>query len=372
MLRRTPDVEGPGLTASDSADALLLDEAAPWLADAADGGLAVIDDGYGALTLGAAAAGARGIRSHTDTITSERAVASNAGRVGLDDAFAAAPLGPETFAGARLVLLRLPRALDRLDEVAELAARHADPEAVIVAGGRLKHMTLGMNDVLRRHFDRLDVSLARGKSRVLIARSPKPDARAVAPTWPKHARVDEVGLTLVAHGGVFAGASLDLGTRELLRVLDGAFAGADAPTRLIDLACGNGVIGAWAAARRPALEVVASDRSAAAAASATLTAAANGLDDRVGAVQSDGLEHLPDSSERLVVLNPPFHAGAAITEGIAESLFADAARVLAPGGELWTVWNSHLRYRGRLERIVGPTRQIARTPKFTITASTRR
>ena len=50
-------------------------------------------------------------------------------------------------------------------------------------------------------------------------------------------------------------------------------------------------------------------------------------------------------------------------------MFEAAARVLRPGGELWTVWNSHLAYKPTLERIVGPTRQIARTPKFTVTAS---
>jgi 16S rRNA (guanine1207-N2)-methyltransferase len=52
-------------------------------------------------------------------------------------------------------------------------------------------------------------------------------------------------------------------------------------------------------------------------------------------------------------------------------MFDDAGRVLAPGGELWTVWNSHLGYRAALERAVGPTRQIARNAKFTVTASRR-
>jgi 16S rRNA (guanine1207-N2)-methyltransferase len=46
--------------------------------------------------------------------------------------------------------------------------------------------------------------------------------------------------------------------------------------------------------------------------------------------------------------------------------------VLRPGGELWAVWNSALRYRPALERTIGPTRQIARNAKFTVTASTRR
>jgi len=47
-------------------------------------------------------------------------------------------------------------------------------------------------------------------------------------------------------------------------------------------------------------------------------------------------------------------------------------RVLRPGGELWTVWNSSLGYRPALQRLVGPTRQVARNAKFTVTVSTRR
>jgi 16S rRNA (guanine1207-N2)-methyltransferase len=58
--------------------------------------------------------------------------------------------------------------------------------------------------------------------------------------------------------------------------------------------------------------------------------------------------------------------------GIALRLFAEAGRVLRPGGQLWAVWNSHLAYGPALERAVGPTRQVARGPKFTVTASRRR
>ena len=46
--------------------------------------------------------------------------------------------------------------------------------------------------------------------------------------------------------------------------------------------------------------------------------------------------------------------------------------LLRPGGELWCVWNSPLRYAPALQRTVGPTRQLARTPKFTVTVSRRR
>lgn len=374
-LRRHPDVEGPGLDASDAADRLVLDEAAERIETAGPGRLVVIDDAYGAIAIGAADAGARGIRVHQDLVTGERALAENAARTGFTDAVRSGPLSPELVAGARLVLMRLPRSLDRLDEVAALVAAHADPEVVLVAGGRIKHMSLAMNDVLRRHFAELDVSHARQKSRVLTASQPRSlGAGAGRPArppegWPRHERHDDLGLTVVAHGGVFAGTGVDIGTRFLLANLSGAVP--DAATA-VDLACGTGVVATWLARERAGLRVTATDRSASAAASARLTADANGVADRVNVTQADGLERLADASERLVVLNPPFHSDAALHTGIASHLFADTARVLAPGGELWCVWNSHLRYRPMLERAVGPTRQTARNAKFTVTASVRR
>ncbi len=396
-LRRHPDVEGPGLEASDAADRLILDEAAALIGEAGPGEIAVIDDSYGALALAAAEAGARGIRVHQDLVTGERALAENAGRLGFDDEVSSLALRPELVSGARLVLMRLPRSLDRLDEVSQLIAAHADPEVVVVAGGRIKHMSLAMNDVLRRSLGRVDVSRARQKSRVLIAREPRRSSsdegayrdqtaesrygagaptrpaegvstRLTGPGWPRSTRHDDLGLTVVAHGGVFAGTGVDIGTRFLLAQLGDAVP--DAATA-VDLACGTGVVASWLARARPALRVTATDRSASAAASARLTAEANGVSDRVHVTRADGLEALADASERLIVLNPPFHSDAAISTGIAGHLFADAARVLAPGGELWCVWNSHLAYRPLLERVVGRTRQIARNPKFTVTASRR-
>jgi 16S rRNA (guanine1207-N2)-methyltransferase len=165
---------------------------------------------------------------------------------------------------------------------------------------------------------------------------------------------------------VFAGASLDIGTRALLD----AAGQLPAFTTAIDLACGSGVLAAALARRAPGARVIASDVSAVAVQSAALTAAANGV--RVETVHDDGLSQQPDASADLIVLNPPFHVGAAVHTGIALQLFAEAGRVLRPGGELWAVWNSHLTYGPALEHAVGPTRQVARTPKFTVTASRRR
>jgi 16S rRNA (guanine1207-N2)-methyltransferase len=81
---------------------------------------------------------------------------------------------------------------------------------------------------------------------------------------------------------------------------------------------------------------------------------------------------VPDGSVDLVVCNPPFHVGAAVVTTAADRLFAAAGRVLRPGGELWTVYNSALRYKPTLTRLVGPTSVASQTPKFTVTVSTRR
>lgn len=174
--------------------------------------------------------------------------------------------------------------------------------------------------------------------------------------------------------GPSPGARLDIGTRALLAALAAAPhapGGSGNEDPWIDLACGTGIVGAWLARRHPFAYVYASDQSAAAVASAKATVAANALGDRVHVAHADGLEERPDASASFIALNPPFHSGAA-RPTIAERLFADAARVLAPGGELWCVWNSPLRYRGTLERVVGPTRQVSRDPKFTVTVSTTR
>ncbi|WP_052111766.1 class I SAM-dependent methyltransferase [Knoellia subterranea] len=364
-LRRWPDVEADNLQAWDASDRLILDEASALPFGADD--VVVIGDRHGALTLGALASGASRVRVHQDGILGERALVANAERRGLGAGgsgmpFAHLPLDASLVEGARVVLLQLPRSLDALDEIARLVAAHAAPDVRIVAGGRVKHMTRAMNDVLAQSFQSVTASLARQKSRVLHATQPLPSQ---ATPWPRTQRHDDAGLTLVAHGGVFAGTSIDIGTRLLLDAIPSM----RSAERAIDLACGNGIVASALALARPDLRVLATDQSAAAVASARATAEANGVADRVEVVRADGLETVPDDSAELVLLNPPFHVGASVHTGLADRLFADAGRALAPGGQLWTVWNSHLHYRPALQRAVGPTQQAHRTSKFTLTVS---
>jgi 16S rRNA (guanine1207-N2)-methyltransferase len=369
-LRRFPDVEAANLQAWDATDRLLLETAAGLLKPGTR--LSVVGDRYGALTLGALAldaaatsAGASPVRVHQDLVTGERALRNNAEALGIQAGFDQFPLGPALLEGAAVVLLQLPKSLAELEEIADAVARYAAPDVVLLAGGRVKHMSLGMNAVLERYFGNVQPQLGRQKSRILLASSPKPVP--AAPPFPVSEDNADLGLMVCAHGAAFAGTGLDIGTRFLLDFLP-QLPNAD---HAVDLGCGTGILAAMYARAHPGSRVTATDQSAAAAASARATADANGLGQQIVALQDDAMESLPSASADLILLNPPFHVGAAVHAGAGIKLIEAAGRVLAPGGELWTVFNSHLHYRPALERLVGPTREVGRNPKFTVTASTR-
>lgn len=364
-LRRFPDVEAPNLQAWDATDTLLLETASELLTP--ESRIAVIGDRYGALTLGALAGyGVRDVKVHQDLITGERALRNNAAGLGIDAGFEQLPLGAALFDDADVVLLQLPRTLAELEEAADAVARYAAPDTVLLAGGRIKHMSLGMNSVLQRYFNDVQPQLARQKSRVLIARDAKPVA--APPPFPVADSNSELDLTVCARGAVFAGTKLDIGTRFLLRYVP------DMPSvpNVVDLGCGTGILAAMYARSHPESIVTATDQSAAAVDSARATAEANGLAGRITVLQDDAMDSLPDGSAGLILLNPPFHLGASVHAGAGIKMFRAAGRVLAPGGQLWTVYNSHLQYLPALERFVGPTRVAGRNAKFTVAVSTPR
>lgn len=368
-LRRDPDIDGPNLVAHDATDRLLLSVAADQLASARAGDVAVIGDRYGALTLGAVHAfNVPGVRVHQDGLIAERALGSNAARIGLVGGFAHHGLGPNLLTHAKLVIVQLPKSIDALREIADAVARYAHPSVTLLAGGRVKHMTLAMNAVLEEFFTDVRAGLARQKSRVVTATGLKnPRGGSLPPPpFPVWGRDPDLDFSLAAFGATFGGARLDHGTRLLLDTLpDGAGA-----NRVVDLGCGNGSIAVAYARRHPEASVIATDQSAAAVNAARLTAQAAGVADRVTVVRADATEEVPTGWAELILLNPPFHDGTAVNAGIGHRLIASCARALAPGGELRTVFNSHLRYRSVLAEHIGPVRQVARNRTFTVLAAT--
>ncbi|MEZ2390045.1 class I SAM-dependent methyltransferase [bacterium RCC_150] len=365
-LRRFPDVEADNLQAHDATDRLLLETAAAYVRGP-ETRVAIIGDRYGALTLGALAfLGVEHVRVTQDLYSGRLALQRNAEASGLAGRFAQLELGRGLLDGVELVITQLPKSLAELEEIADAVARSGAPEAVLLAGGRVKHMSLGMNAVLERSFASVQPQLAQRKSRILLAEGLRRPSG--GEPFPVSERNSELGITVCAHGAAFAGTKLDIGTRFLLRFLDRI----PAAEHVVDLGCGTGILATMYARTHPTARVTATDQSAAAVASARATADANSLGDRIAVVHDDAMSSFEPGSADLILLNPPFHLGASVHAGAAIKMFEAASRVLAPGGELWTVYNSHLQYRAELERLIGPCTEIGRNPKFTVMRSAKR
>lgn len=345
---------------ADPVDLILLREAAVLRPD---GPVVVLDDQTGALADGLVAQlGIEEVRVCCDALTDERAVVA---AVGLRPQVRVLPPGPELWRDVRRVVMRLPKGLAALEETAEAVVRWSDPSVELFAGGRVKHMSRSMNDVLARHFGSVRGSLGAQKSRVLIASGALPPGPS---RYPVRAVDPDLDVTVYAHGAAFAGPSVDNGTRYLLTFRHSFPA---TSRQVVDLGCGTGVLAVVAARTLPEAQVVALDESRAAVLSATATAEANGVSDRIDVRRTTLCEGLADASVDLVLCNPPFHRGNTRDSAVAFEMFAEAARVLAPGGELWAVYNSHLPYLRALRRLVGRTEVVGQNPAFTVTRSVR-
>lgn len=328
----------------DPVDRLIVDE----LGDIPSGRVAVIGDDHGGLAAAMADLADGEVVAHTDSLIGERRVAQTSVEVTPDLTTA--------LTGARLVVLRLPASLDALDEIARTAARVGASDVRLVAGGRTKHMTHSMNDVLATSFDQVHASRGRQKSRVLHAGG----SRAVDQPWPRHRHHADLDLTVHAHGAAFAGTRLDAGTALLLGELHRL---PDTDGTVVDLGCGTGVLASLLARRFD--QVVALDVSAAAVASARLTTRG-----RVDVRRSEGLTEIADGSVSAIVSNPPFHVGTAKDSTPTLEMIDDARRVLAPGGELMMVYNAHLPYLPRMRR-VGRTEVVSRDRHYLVTRTVR-
>lgn len=279
---------------------------------------------------------------------------------------------PETWA-----VINAPKATNALAESIAVLQAHV---STIIVIGRSDSMSRAVNKELARGFARVDVSPGVGKHRMIIGS--RPLSAPSLPSYPKHGRLTHTAvgdLEVRAHGACFSGVKGDEGSTLLLDALitvlsgeDDSSGAASAPDSVLDLGCGNGWLLTAAMRATGASRGTGVDVSKAAVASARATAEANGAD--VGIILGDAADAADSAVAAvgefdLVVLNPPFHQGTTVETDTAEALMATAAAHLTPGGRVITVFNSHLRYRDRLEAIIGPSEQLARNKKFTVVSS---
>ena len=167
---------------------------------------------------------------------------------------------------------------------------------------------------------------------------------------------------------MFCADRLDIGTRFFLRHLPGTHG----TRRVVDLGCGNGIVGTAVALANPRAEVLFTDESFQAVASAEATYKANGVPGHGEFRVGDALAGVADGSVDVVLNNPPFHSHQATTDATAWRMFSGARRALRPGGELWVIGNRHLGYHVKLKRLFGNCELVAGDRKFVVLKAVRR
>ncbi|WP_329467748.1 methyltransferase [Streptomyces sp. NBC_01431] len=329
------------------------------------GSVVVIGDRWGAL---ATALAGHGPVQISDSFLAQEATRANLARAGAaPDAVRLLSTRDEVPERVDVLLVRVPKSLGLLEDQLHRIAPSVHAGTVVVGTGMVKEIHTSTLTLFERILGPTKTSLAEKKAR-LIFTTPEPDLVRPANPWPLTYSLElgigpASGLATTNHAGVFCADRLDIGTRFLLQHLPER----TGPEHVVDLGCGNGIVGTAAALANPEARVTFVDESHPAMASAEATfrmcaGSARQADFHLG----DGLAEFPPGTADLVLNNPPFHTHQTTTDRTSSRMFLDARTALRDGGELWVVGNRHLGYHEKLRRMFGSCEVVASDPKFVV------
>lgn len=357
-----PGTEDPSLRAWSAADELLLQESIRHLDAAPDSKILVVDDQYGALTLGLS-------RFTPDVVADSAQLSTALVRNANQNPGSMAPtqvhswLQPPTGA-YDLILLKIPREADYLAWLLRWANGVLKPGGAILAAGMIKHLPDRSVDVFASAVEVQGVSRAIKKARVITCGRGQAAPQSWPGTW-KGYQLENGSIRVEAMPAVFAREKLDIGTRLMLPHLISVLKPCQPGARVLDLACGNGVLGLSALAVQPDIEITFSDVSSQAVLSARSNTETAFPDAKALFVHADGVAGDNGEFER-ILLNPPFHEGGVVGDHIALRLFEQASQNLSGTGRLLMVGNRHLGYHRSLRRFFSQVRQVDANPKFVV------
>ncbi|OAH31948.1 23S rRNA (guanine(1835)-N(2))-methyltransferase RlmG [Serratia marcescens] len=357
-LERYPQQEeSTQLQAWEAADEYLLQQ----LENVDIGGRPVLifNDNFGTL---ACALHAHRPYSVSDSYMSQLATRHNLKLNGLDpeqvtllDSLAELPAAPA------VVLIRVPKALALLEQQLRALRHVVTEDTLIVAGAKARDVHTSTMQLFEKVLGPTRTSLAWKKARLIFCQVADivPPAAAETTDWT----LDGTDWLIHNHANVFSRGSLDIGARLFLDHLPRGLNG-----NIVDLGCGNGVIGLTALAQNPEAQVTFLDESYMAVASSELNVEHNLPQelDRCQFEVNNALAGIERESVQAVLCNPPFHQQHAITDHTAWQMFCDAKRCLQVGGELRIVGNRHLDYHQKLKRLFGNCTLVASNKKFVI------
>ena len=361
-LNRWPFTSNNTLRAWDAADEYLLQHVLDELQLHHDNAtrMLLVNDAQGAL---ATVLHACKPQSWSDSVISHQAASENLKSNRIEEGLRAVastdvPEGP-----VNIVLIKVPKTTSLLEDQLFKLRYLCDSNTRIIAAGMVKHLQKSAFTAFERSIGPVTTSLAKKKARLLFitfdaALEPS------APPYPNTYRDDDVARPLINHANVFSRDHLDHGSRFLIQ----HFHALPASKYIVDLACGNGVLGLLYQQAFTQSTVHFVDESYLAVESARSNHAAWFPDGSHQAkfAAADGQTLQLESAADLVLCNPPFHQQHAVGDQIARRLFGSAKRCLRQHGELWLVANRHLDYPAALRQQFKNCLTIATNRKFAI------
>ncbi|MCX8958187.1 23S rRNA (guanine(1835)-N(2))-methyltransferase RlmG [Erwinia psidii] len=359
-LHRFPRTrEESPLQAWDAADEYLLQHIAE---KPANGPTFIFNDSFGAL---ACALAGEECYSISDSWMSQLATRYNLALNGMeeDDVHFPDSLDPLPVKPAR-VLIKIPKTLALLEQQLRALRHVVAPDTQIVAAGKAKDIHTSTLQLFGRVLGATTTSLAVKKARLIFTTADLP-ALPDAPdtcSW----LLEGTQYRIHNHANVFSRGGLDVGARFFMAHLPDSLEG-----EIVDLGCGNGVIGLMALQQNPSAVVHFVDESRMAVASSRMNVAMNRPDDlaRCHFTLNNALAGFDADSVQAVLCNPPFHQQNTLTDNIAWQMFCDARRCLQYGGELRIVGNRHLDYYHKMKKLFGNCTTVATNQKFVILRS---
>lgn len=239
-----------------------------------------------------------------------------------------------------------------------------DKNTLFIAADRAKDIHRSTLSLFEKYLGTTTTSLAVKKARLVFCKlNQKQTHESPFPTiWPLTNKALKRDFIISNHANVYSREKLDIGARYFIENLPDV----DKGSQVIDLGCGNGVIGLTILANQPTACIQFVDESHMAITSAQINIEKN-LPELAAQCQfhlSDCLTNIESNSVDLILCNPPFHQQAATTDHIAWQMFKDSHRVLKKGGELRIIGNRQLAYHIKLKRIFGNEKLIASNEKF--------
>ena len=266
-----------------------------------------------------------------------------------------------------VLLFKVPRTLAVLEDQLQRLRPHLSPETLIIGAGMSKQIHTSTLAACERWLGPTTTSLAQKKAR-LIRCTFDPSLDVPIEPEPTLYPLEGTGFKLSNHAALFAHERLDHGTRLLIEHLPRS----PQAECIVDLGCGNGVLGIVAGRHHRDATLVFADESAMAVDSARQNVSAILGDERETAFHwSDCLDPVATGCADVVLCNPPFHQQQSVGDATAWQMFTDARRVLQEQGAIWVVGNRHLGYHRSLRRLFGNCEVIASNPKFVILKATK-